>query len=337
MAARNTVGTGGIGGRKWPPLGRVPLLFGISLSLLVAAAIALTLNLTRLRDSFAWVDHANEVLRQISDVERALLTAESGERGYLLTAENGYLESYNRAQAEMPELLAGLQKSIFDNSAQTQRLVQLRPSIETRLAEFKQAIELGPSRLTEALAILTTARSKQLTPQIEQGLEQLRQAETGLLKQRQADADRATSLITFSASALGILGLLSAAVGAYYLEHQRTITQLRAANEALTRSEAILRDKEVHQQAVLATVPDAMVIIDSKGIIQNFGAIAVRLFGYTEAEVLGKRVRETKSAEGTSGSRWQYWELPLQRCLTSICARFGLGPRAPKGKLTSPS
>jgi CHASE3 domain sensor protein len=165
---------GATNGRKWPFPGRVPLLLSISLSLLVAAAIALTVNLTGLRDSFVWVDHTNEVLRQISDVERALLTAESGERGYLLTADNSYLESHNRAQAEIPGLLAGLQKSISDNPAQSQRFVQFRPSIEARLAEFKQAVELGPSRLTEALAILTTARSKQLTPHIERGLEQLR-------------------------------------------------------------------------------------------------------------------------------------------------------------------
>jgi two-component system, LuxR family, sensor kinase FixL len=282
---------GATNGRKWPLPGRVPLLLGISLSLLVAAAIALTVNLTRLRDSFAWVDHTNEVLLQISDIERALLTAESGERGYLLTGENSYVESHNRVQTAMPGLLAGLETLISDNPAQTQRLVQLRPSIEARLAEFKQAVELGPSRLNEALAILTTARSRQLTPQIERGLEQLRQAETGLLKQRQTDADRVTALITFFASALALLGLLSAAVGAYHLEHQRTINQLRAANEHLLRSQEGLRDKEAHLQAILRTVPDAMVVIDRRGLIQSFGTVSEQLFGYTEAEVLGRNVR----------------------------------------------
>jgi two-component system sensor kinase FixL len=87
------------------------------------------------------------------------------------------------------------------------------------------------------------------------------------------------------------LGLLSAAFGTYYLERQRTMNQLRTANEGLTRSQESLRDKEAHLQAILATVPDAMVIIDSKGLIQSFGAVSERLFGYTEGEVLGKNVR----------------------------------------------
>jgi len=46
-------------GWKWPLPGRVPLLLGISLSLLVAAAIALTVNSIRLRESSGWVEHTN--------------------------------------------------------------------------------------------------------------------------------------------------------------------------------------------------------------------------------------------------------------------------------------
>lgn len=290
MAAAK-IAFGRTGGWKWPIPGRVPVLLVISLSLLAAAAIALAVNLTQLRDSFAWVKHTNEVLRQISDVERALLTAESGERGYLLTGDNSYLESHNRAQAEMPRLMTGLQNLMSDNASQTQRLLQLRSAVEARLAEFKQTVELGPSRLGEALAILASARSGQLTPQIELGLARLRRAETDLLGQRQSDAARVTAWITFFASVLGLLGVLSAVFGVHYLEHQRTMNRLRTANEDLTRSQESLRDKEAHLQAILATVPDAMVVIDSKGLIQNFGTVAQRLFGYAEAEVLRQNVR----------------------------------------------
>jgi hypothetical protein len=50
----------------------------IALGLFVATAMALNLNLSRLRDSFAWVEHTNELLRNISVSERALLEAKSG-------------------------------------------------------------------------------------------------------------------------------------------------------------------------------------------------------------------------------------------------------------------
>ena len=41
---------------------------------------------------------------------------------------------------------------------------------------------------------------------------------------------------------------------------------------------------------MLDTVPDAMIVIDSKAIIHSFSAAAERLFGYTEPEVIGQNV-----------------------------------------------
>jgi two-component system, LuxR family, sensor kinase FixL len=49
--------------------------------------------------------------------------------------------------------------------------------------------------------------------------------------------------------------------------------------------------REAHLQSILDTVPDAMVVIDERGIIQSFSSAAERLFGYTGAEALGRNVR----------------------------------------------
>jgi two-component system sensor kinase FixL len=51
-----------------------------------------------------------------------------------------------------------------------------------------------------------------------------------------------------------------------------------------------LNNREAHLQAILATVPDAMVVIDEKGIIQSFSATAERLFGFARGEVQGRNV-----------------------------------------------
>jgi two-component system, LuxR family, sensor kinase FixL len=53
--------------------------------------------------------------------------------------------------------------------------------------------------------------------------------------------------------------------------------------EALADSEALLR-------AILSTVPDAMIVIDDHGLITSFSVAAEKLFGYCEADVLGKNV-----------------------------------------------
>ena len=47
---------------------------------------------------------------------------------------------------------------------------------------------------------------------------------------------------------------------------------------------------EAHLRSILATVPDAMVVIDEDGRILSFSAAAEKLFGFSEAEILGENV-----------------------------------------------
>src|SRR4030095_12860069 len=47
---------------------------------------------------------------------------------------------------------------------------------------------------------------------------------------------------------------------------------------------------ETHLRSILATVPDAMVIIDEQGMILSFSAAAEKLFGCAEREVVGENV-----------------------------------------------
>jgi two-component system, LuxR family, sensor kinase FixL len=53
---------------------------------------------------------------------------------------------------------------------------------------------------------------------------------------------------------------------------------------------AALREREAHLRSILATVPDAMIVIDAAGIISSFSSAAERLFGYKAEEVAGRNV-----------------------------------------------
>lgn len=61
-------------------------------------------------------------------------------------------------------------------------------------------------------------------------------------------------------------------------------TERRASEVALARRERQL-------ESILATVPDGMIVIDTLGSILSFSAAAEKLFGYSEAEMLGKNVK----------------------------------------------
>jgi|SRR6185437_1777756 len=50
-------------------------------------------------------------------------------------------------------------------------------------------------------------------------------------------------------------------------------------------------EAEAHLRSILATVPDAMVVIDESGLILSFSAAAEKMFGYLESEVVGENVK----------------------------------------------
>jgi len=67
--------------------------------------------------------------------------------------------------------------------------------------------------------------------------------------------------------------------------------RLRIAREQSVSSIQIAAAREAHLKSILDTVPDAMIVIDERGIMQSFSTAAERLLGYEAAEVLGKNVK----------------------------------------------
>ena len=52
----------------------------------------------------------------------------------------------------------------------------------------------------------------------------------------------------------------------------------------------MLGDSETHLRSILATVPDAMIVINEQGRILSFSAAAEKMFGYSEADVIDENV-----------------------------------------------
>jgi len=55
-------------------------------------------------------------------------------------------------------------------------------------------------------------------------------------------------------------------------------------------------ESELRLRSILDTVPDGIIVIDERGIIQSFSPAAERLFGYREAEAVGHNVRRLMPA-----------------------------------------
>src|SRR5512132_1723110 len=106
---------------------------------LVAVAVVALLALGALRQGRAaerLVAHTRDVMQTADAVLARLVDAETGERGYVVTGRETYLEPYERAANDVDSSLAVLRRLTADNQGQQRRVDVLAGVAQRRLARL---------------------------------------------------------------------------------------------------------------------------------------------------------------------------------------------------------
>jgi len=163
--------------------------FTLSLAILTSIGLISYQSTNELIETSRKENHTYEVLREIEDLNLQLTNAETGQRGYIITGEQRYLEPYNTAAELLNQKIKQLQKLIADNPNQQNRLEMLEPLVIQRMAVMKNVIELRQTKgLEVAQEAVKTDEGKRLMDQIQKLLQTMKNEENLLLKQR---SDRA--------------------------------------------------------------------------------------------------------------------------------------------------
>ena len=80
------------------------------------------------------------IVRTASAVDEAIQDAERGQRGYLITGRDAYLDPYNSAKERLPQLLVDLQQAVADRPEQQRRLLALQGDLTTKMNELAETI-----------------------------------------------------------------------------------------------------------------------------------------------------------------------------------------------------
>jgi len=96
-----------------------------------------------------------------------------------------------------------------------------------------------------------------------------------------SDAPQISPPILISAAAFFVIGIGVSWSGELLLRS-------RLRTNVMTRD---MLTREAHLQSILDTVPEAMIVIDDRGIMQSFSSAAERLFGYRAADAIGQNVK----------------------------------------------
>src|SRR4051812_620916 len=91
------------------------------------------MQIGRMTDLALWVDHSDQVISHIYDLQKQLSDQESAVRGYLLSEDRAFLEPYEHAQPRT--IFAELKDLVADNPAQQSRVEEAARRYETWLAD----------------------------------------------------------------------------------------------------------------------------------------------------------------------------------------------------------
>src|SRR5262245_32920213 len=128
--------------RNWTFGRKVGGGFAVSVIALVVIAVTGYRSAKSLIANDELVAHTHQVRRQLAELLIQLLNAETGQRGYVITGKDEFLEPYSAGISQVDKTQADLRQLTSDNPNQTRRLDAVRPLIDSKLAELKQRIEL---------------------------------------------------------------------------------------------------------------------------------------------------------------------------------------------------
>ncbi len=212
--------------------------YGLSLTLLIISAAASYVSIVNLLRSADNVNHTQEVAGKLEKVLSALKDAETGQRGYLLTGDDRFLEPYNGTYEETTTLLMDVKSLTNEDPIQQADVEKLKTIAQTRLnflasliLRKRQGITVPDSLLLIGRDYMTIARET---------IDRMKNREDATLKQRTETMNRfaaSTPVLIIIASIMAILVTL---VSLYRVLKDYS-SRVKLQNELLKKDEDISR------------------------------------------------------------------------------------------------
>ena len=209
-----------------------------------------------------------------------LVDAETGQRGYLLTGDEAYLEPYREALKGLDLVMGQLKVFTAGNPVQLKHVEALEPLIEQKLSELQMSIEVRRKEgFAAANQVVLAGRGKQLMDQIRTVLGEMSNEENEVRRIRAQEMEEVlarSSHIVVGGNLLGIL-LLSLVLVILL----RELSERKRAQEALIRSEKWF-------STTLGSIGDAVIATDMNGAVTFLNPVAEFLTGWNLEEARGR-------------------------------------------------
>ncbi|MBD1877548.1 PAS domain S-box protein [Coleofasciculus sp. FACHB-T130] len=253
---------------------------GVATVLLVSIGGISYRSITQLVQANNSVDDTFTFINQLDDVFSGIKDAETGQRGYIITGDEAYLQPYYTATAKVNQQVEFLKGLAGNNLNQQQKLGTLESLSASKFSELKRSIELRKNKGFEAAQqLVKTNEGKVVMDNIRLLVNDLENDQKHLLKERyqQAKDQARDSLITFLS---GVFLNFIIALWVYRLIYGEMSDRYRTENE--------LQKERDYTSFIVQTTPALVVGLKLDGVITFVNPAVEQVTGYCAEELIGR-------------------------------------------------
>ncbi len=258
----------------------IRLGFGLSLGCLIWTSLSAYRSAVQSAEAVRQEQDSTRVLGLLRNTLTAALDTQMATRGYALSGEDAFLESFNAEKTNLPAWLDQLRAETGDDPPQRKVADDLLP-LTTRLIQVCSrqisARQSGGIDRTTRLGI--AAEESAVMDSIRDKMDAMQREEQTRVASRVAET-RDSAAHTQRIAVWGGTMALLAAGAASFLAHLDSTKRRRV--------EAALREAEERTRLMLAGIQDyAIYMMDPKGRVVSWNSGAERINGYRADEVIG--------------------------------------------------
>ncbi len=135
------------------------------------------------------VNHSNQVLNEFGEILIATVDAETGNRGFIITGDDKYLEPFNDAEKRVVEHLIKVKELTSDNFDQQKNIKELETEIKIRFTQLKNGIDLRKKDFEKAREFVLSGEGKEAQGKIREIIGRARNIENVLLTERKQTSE----------------------------------------------------------------------------------------------------------------------------------------------------
>ena len=245
--------------------------------LLIASGVELFNEFRSNRAVRIEIDRSYETRLQIQSIFSLLQDAETGQRGYVITGDDRFLEPYDNATRRLDQQMQMLAKLFENQPDQAANYARLDELAARKIASMQVGINAREAQGLEAgIAVVSSGEGKRVMDEVRVVINRMIAGEAKTLDAYARTAQTRT-MRTEASVGLLFLALIAAIGGASWLIWRYVRTRQRMLSD--------IEATAAQQRAIFDSAMDGIVTLNPSGSIETVNASAARMFGYDAVEL----------------------------------------------------